>query len=218
MVVNDDSDFHRNLFRVQKIGGAMAIAIASKPPPICTTDRTIRFFQTKYPRYLPLIVYHQVAGDAYKVNWLLLHCWGVIRSDFGTSKVYNDNLDIFALGGRFATYRDAVNSGASEFKKFVDTKMVQEQNELESMYAACIEFCKKLPEPNPVPPPPEPKPEPAPVPKPTPRPEPQPPKSNWKWIKVLLPILITIATIGSLFLPGWAKTILDVIIKMLESI
>jgi hypothetical protein len=75
---------------------------------------------------------------------------------------------------------------------------------------------KPEPKPKPVPPPPS-QPDPAPDPE---KPQPEKPGggSAFPWGKLLIPAVIAILTAGTLFVPGWAKVIIDVVIKLLSGL
>lgn len=103
--------------------------------------------------------YYFDSGKKYDVNPVLLALWAIIRSQGFTSKEYRENLDIYRIGGRYKSYGDAIATGASELAKFSDTSMMQEQVEIEKLYAEFEAWISKLPpavEPPPPPRPPEP--------------------------------------------------------------
>jgi hypothetical protein len=133
------------------------------------------------------------------------------------------NWDFGNFGGNFKTSRDGVKDALSEFIKFEDTALLEEQTEVEKLYNEIEAFCRGVvwtdpkplpkPEPTPIPVPPVPE-------KPTPE-DPSSPQApfDWKkWLKILGPILATVLTLGGLFLPGWAKTILDMLIKIIGNV
>lgn len=99
-------------------------------------------FGSKWPA---CSAYYFEAGKRCGVNPLLLAFWGAVRSKAFTSKEYCQNIDIYALGGRYASYSDALSVGASELAKFDDTNMLQEQKEVELLYAEFENFANKLP-------------------------------------------------------------------------
>jgi hypothetical protein len=99
-------------------------------------------FGSKWPA---CSAYYFEAGKRWGVNPLLLAFWGAVRSAGFTSKGYCQNIDIYALGGRYASYSDALSVGASELAKFDDTSKMQEQKEVEKLYAEFENFVSKLP-------------------------------------------------------------------------
>ncbi len=158
-------------------------------------------------------------------NWLLFYCWCYARTQGFTNKCMK-NWDFGNFGGNFKTSRDGAKDALSEFIKFEDTSMLEEQAEVEKLYNEIEAFCrgvvwtdpKPLPKPDPIPVPPVPE-----KPKPEPEPAPEDPSSqapfDWKkWLKILGPILATVLTLGGLFLPGWAKVILDMLIKIIGNV
>jgi hypothetical protein len=179
------------------------------------------------PHWLPSTAYYFEAAKTFEVNALVLIAWGVVRSSRFTGKEYNDNKDIFALGGRYKTYRDSVMCGASELSKFESTEMLQEQEAVEKIYAEVIAFASGLPpvveppKPPPVPtklPPKEEPKKPAPVPE---NPPPSAPTTNWKkdlkWIGGFASAILVVWSIVSLALPGWAAMAGKVILQLLSS-
>jgi hypothetical protein len=159
-------------------------------------------------------------------NWLLFYCWCYARTQGFTNKCMK-NWDFGNFGGNFKTSRDGVKDALSEFIKFDDTALLEEQTEVEKLYAEIEAFCRgviytepkplPVPEPTPVPPQPE-KPKPEPEPTPEDPSQPQAPFGWKKWLKILGPILAGVLTLGGLFLPGWAKTVLDILIKLINSV
>jgi hypothetical protein len=161
-------------------------------------------------------------------NWLVFYCWCYARTQGFTNKCMK-NWDFGNFGGNFKTSRDGVKDALSEFIKFEDTALLEEQAEVEKLYAEIEAFCRGViyTEPKPLP---KPEPEPIPVPpqpeKPKPDTEPSPSEpsqpgapSDWKkWLKILGPILAGVLTLGGLFLPGWAKVVLDILVKLINGI
>lgn len=158
-------------------------------------------------------------------NWLVFYCWCYARTQGFTNKCMQD-WDFGNFGGKYKTSRDGIRDALSEFIKFDDTNMLSEQAEVEKLYNEIEAFCRGViyTEPHPLPEPPKPEP-----PKPQPQPEPDEPKPDepskpgssfdWKkWLKILGPILAGVLTLGGLFLPGWAKTVLDILIKLISGI
>lgn len=160
-------------------------------------------------------------------NWLMFYCWCYARTQGFTNKCMK-NWDFGNFGGKFKTSREGVIDALSEFLKYPETESLAEQKEVEKLYKEICDFCagiiytppQELPKPKP-----EPIPEPVPEPKPEPQPKPEEPKPNepgkkfdWSFLKWLLPALGALATVGSLFLPGWAKTLIDVILKVLSGL
>jgi hypothetical protein len=66
-----------------------------------------------------------------------------------------------------------------------------------------------------LPPPPQPDPAPDPA-----KPQPEKPggRSAFPWGKLIIPAVIALLTAGTLFVPGWAKVIIDVVIKLLSGL
>jgi len=165
-------------------------------------------------------------------NWLLFYCWCYARTQGFTNKCMK-KWDFGCFGGEYKTSRDGVRDALSEFIKYEDTAMLAEQAEVEKLYNEIEAFCRGViwTEPHPLPekPKPEPKP-PEPVPEePKPHePKPEEPKPDtpntgsgldWKKIaKIALPILGLLAAVGGMFLPGWAKTVLDYLMKILQGL
>lgn len=159
-------------------------------------------------------------------NWLLFFCWTYARTQGFTNKCMK-HWDFGNFGGQYATSRDGIRDALSEFIKFEDTSLLAEQAEVEKLYNEIEAYCRGViyTEPHPLPEPPKPEP-----PKPQPEPpKPEPPKPDepnkpkpdfdWKkWLKILGPILAGVLTLGGFFLPGWAKTVLDILIKLISGI
>ena len=137
-------------------------------------------------------------------------------------------MDIYALGGRYASYSDALNVGASELAKFDDTNKMKEQKEVELLYAEFENFFNKLP---PVVEPPKPPSKPAPKPAEPPVFEPEPTKpekpapsapTNWKknlsWIGGVASALLIVWSVVSMALPGWAAMLGKVILQLLANV
>lgn len=205
--------------------------IATKPPDFCTTSRVADWYISQYHNaFLPLITYHQVECDKRGVNWLLLHCWGAIRSEGWRSKAFKQGKDIYGLGGYYASYRDAVAVGAIELAKYPDTSLLQEEEAVLKQYQAVVLYCESAPEPTkppeepkPIPTqPPTPKPQPEPSkPQPEPRPE-NPPKKGSVWGKIgaIAGALLSVSSIVFMFLPlpGWVKELIKAVLAALKSI
>jgi hypothetical protein len=176
-------------------------------------------FGSKWPA---CSAYYFEAGKRWGVNPLLLAFWGAVRSKSFTSKEYCQNIDIYALGGRYASYSDALSVGASELAKFDDTNMLQEQKEVELLYAEFENFANKLP-PAVEPPKPPSKPDPKPAPEPT-KPEKSAPSAptNWKknlsWIGGVASALLIVWSFVSMALPGWAAMLGKVILQLLANV
>ena len=158
-------------------------------------------------------------------NWLLFFCWTYARTQGFTNKCMK-HWDFGNFGGVYETSRAGLQDALSEFIKFDDTAMIDEQVEVEKLYNEVEAYCRGVvyTEPQPLPRPPKPEP---PKPQPEePKPEPEEPKPSepgkpfdWKkWLKILGPILAGVLTLGSLFLPGWAKTVLDILIKLINGV
>lgn len=187
-----------------------------------------------------LISIHQVFEEASKVkyNWLLFFAWIYARTSGFTTKGMRD-WDYGNFGGKFKTSRDGIKDALSEFVKYDNTEQMNEGTLTVLIYDRVEAFCRGVvydePTPLPIPPPapkPEPIPEPIPVPQPAPQPipgpsiptpsepekPPQKPSKPFSWAKIILPILVVVLTVGSYFVPGWAKVILDMAIKALSGL
>ena len=171
--------------------------------------------------------YYFEAGKRWGVNPLLLAFWGAVRSKSFTSKEYCQNIDIYALGGRYASYSDALSVGASELAKFDDTNMLQEQKEVEKLYAEFENFVSKLPPvvtPPKLPSIPAPKPVEPPVLSQPDKPEKKEPSTptNWKkslsWIGGVASALLIVWSVVSMALPGWAAMLGKVILQLLANV
>jgi hypothetical protein len=196
----------------------------AKVPDYVTVEKVFEWTM-KTPFNEGVMSIHNIYEIASKVglNWLLVYSWCYVRTE-GFRHECMKRWDYGNLGGNYATSRDGVQEAVVEFLKFHDTSLLEQERETLDIYEACRAFCasyehdkpKPLPEPPkpppPPPPPPPPKPEPEPTPEPTPTPTPG--KLGLWWI----PIIIGALSIGSLFVPGWAKIIIDVIIKVLEGL
>jgi hypothetical protein len=163
-----------------------------------------------------------------KKNWLLFFCWCYARTQGFTNKCMR-NWDYGNFGGIFKTNREGVRDALSEYIKYDDTSLMSEQIEVEKLYGEILAFCQGVvwTPPKPLPEPEKPKPEPLPPPppatepeKPTPEKPPEAPGSGsaFPWVKVLIPVLLALSAVGSLFLPGWAKLIIDVFVKILSGL
>jgi hypothetical protein len=159
-------------------------------------------------------------------NWLLFFCWSYARTQGFTNKCMR-NWDYGNFGGVYKTSREGVRDALSEFIKYEDTEAMAEQVEMEKLYKEICLFCQGViwTEPHPLPEPEKPKPEPLPPPsQPDPAPDPEKPQpekpggSAFPWGKLLIPAVIALLTAGTLFVPGWAKVIIDVVIKLLSGL
>lgn len=180
------------------------------------------------PIHEGIISIQQMIEESKKLcNWLLFYCWCYARTNGFTNKCMHD-WDYGNFGGKYKTSRDGVKDALSEFIKYDDTAMLAEQAEVEKLYNTIEAYCRGViwNDPHPLPEPPKPEPKPPELPKPEPKPDPQPepkptePKKPFPWLtiaKILVPIIGAVLTLGGLFLPGWAKTILDVILHILKS-
>jgi hypothetical protein len=127
------------------------------------------------------------------------------------------NVSLHALQNNWQTLDDLPLSGEEKEMLLVLIKKWESQ-------AGLLYSRETQGNPLPVPPPPE---EPKPVPPPvilTPKPDlpatPEVPakKFSWAWAKTAAAILAGISVVAGLFIPGWAKTILDAIIAILRSL
>jgi hypothetical protein len=185
------------------------------------------------PLHEGIISIETLRQEAYSLtNWLLFYCWCYARTQGFTNKCMKD-WDFGCYGGKYKTCRDGVRDALGEFLKYDDTSLLAEQVEVEKLYNEIEAFCRGViwTEPHPLPekPKPEPKP-PEPVPEePKPQePKPEEPKPDtpntgsgfdWKKVaKIALPILGLLAAVGGMFLPGWAKTVLDYLMKILQGL
>lgn len=162
-------------------------------------------------------------------NWLLFFCWCYARTQGFTNKCMR-NWDYGNFGGVYKTSREGVRDALSEFIKYEETEAMAEQVEMEKLYKEIGLFCQGViwTEPHPLPEPEKPKPEPLPPPPSQPEPEkpkPEPEKpsepgsgSAFPWGKLLIPALIALLTAATLFVPGWAKVVIDVVIKLLSGL
>ena len=170
-------------------------------------------FGSKWPA---CSAYYFEAGKRWGVNPLLLAFWGAVRSKSFTSKEYCQNIDIYALGGRYASYSDALSVGASELAKFDDTNMLQEQKEVEKLYAEFENYFNKLPPVVEPPKPPKP-----PVPTKLPPKEVEPEKSkpsapmNWKKIAAWVSGICTALGVVAVLTP---TPLDDIVIKAIKVI
>ncbi len=165
-------------------------------------------------------VFQDVSGSF--CNWILFYAWCYARTNGFT----NENIlywDVANKGRKFETHKEGCQDALCEFLAFRSTEEMPEKAETERIYAEIIAFCEgniyDKPKPLPIPPKPEPIPEPQPEPKPE-EPKPNEPGKpfNWGWLKWALPIIGALAAAGSMFLPGWAKLIVDVILKLLNGL
>jgi hypothetical protein len=178
-----------------------------------------------FKHWLPAVGYFKDSGTRYKVNYLLLLCWALVRSENYTTKEYNDNKDVFRLGGRFNTYREAIDCGASELAKFTSSDMLQEQVAVEKLYKEATDFLTGLPPAVEPPPPPvvvTPPPPPVAVPEPVEPPpvagEPVPWRKSMAWIGGLASGLLAVWGLASMFLPGSVSTIGRMVLEALKAL
>jgi hypothetical protein len=171
-----------------------------------------------YSHWLPATAYYFEAAKAYNVNALILVAWAIIRSEKFSSKAYNDNQDIYALGGRYKNYRDSIMCGASELAKFDTTEMLTEQEAVEAIYENVVKFAAGLPPPVEPPPPPKPTEPQKPVPVPTPsEPVPSTPSEPWNWKKIAAWVAGICTAAGVITM--WTPTPLDdIIVKAIKVI
>jgi hypothetical protein len=157
-------------------------------------------------------------SPATKINWVLFYCWCYVRTDKFHSQGWYKNWDAGRLGNKYATSSEGIRDALSEFVKFEDTELMEDEAEVTVLYKKICDFCagivyQPVPEPPKPPPPPPPKPTPEPEPQPDPKPE---SPTNWKGIlKIAGPILLAILGAASLVLPvpGWIKVVLEMILK-----
>jgi hypothetical protein len=183
-----------------------------------------------------VISIHQVFEEASKVkyNWLLFFAWIYARTSGFTTKGMRD-WDYGNFGGKFKTSRDGIKDALSEFVKYDDTEQMNEGSLTVKIYDRAEAFCRGVVYDNPTPLPiPVPTPEPVPIPEPKPEPKPEPapdepipakpekepqkPSKPLSWGKVVLGLLVVGLTVGSYFVPGWAKVILDMAVKVLSGL
>lgn len=162
------------------------------------------------------------------MNWLLLYAWCYVRTKGFTDECMR-RWDIANIGGNYESYEKGLQNAAAEFLKYDDTSMLQEEEEVLKIYEQIENFCKdfSFDPPQPIPEPPKPQPQPMPQP-PQPMPEPpEPPKppekppeapKKFPWSSIILSILTIAQTALSIFLPGWAKILLSLFIKIFESL
>jgi hypothetical protein len=169
------------------------------------------------PIHEGIISINQMLEEAEKLcSWLLFYSWCYARTQGFTNKCMRD-WDYGNFGGKYKTSRGGIKDALSEFIKYSDTSELAEQKEVEKLYGEIDAYCKGVvwSEPHPLP-----------EPQPEPKPEPDEPSEdghsqpfNWvKSLKILAPILATVRTLGGMFLPGWAKTIIDMILKVISGI
>jgi hypothetical protein len=142
------------------------------------------------------------------------------------------NWDYGNFGGVYKTSREGVRDALSEFIKYEDTQAMAEQVEIEKLYKEISLFCEGIiwNEPHPLPEPqkPEPKPEPLPPPpsKPDPAPDPEKPipekpkpePKPFPWGRLIIPGIIAVLTAATWFVPGWAKVMIDMVVKILTGL
>jgi hypothetical protein len=204
----------------------MSIYIKSVSP--VTAHNVSDYGLKNYKHWLPATAYYFEEAPKYKVNALILVAWAIVRSEKFTSKAYNENQDIFALGGHYQSYRDSISCGANELAKFESTGMMQEQEEVEKIYQAIVDWSNGT---QPVIVPPKP-PEPPKPPKPDYPTQPEEPKpsepekpsggTSWKtslgWLGGVASALLVVWGIVSLALPSWAglagKAVLQIIVSV----
>jgi hypothetical protein len=138
------------------------------------------FCSDKYGTKFPAIVsYAYEIASKYGCNGTLLILWACVRSKGFTSKEYRENLDIFSLGGKYdtfrnsiatgasefikytatdITFRNSIATGASEFIKYTATDMLQEQEQIETLWTEAWAYHDKVISGIVVPPPPPQKP------------------------------------------------------------
>lgn len=160
-------------------------------------------------------------ANSIKYNWLLFYAWCYVRTGFFRSAGMK-NWDYGNLGFAYKSSRDGIKDALSEFIKHEDTSTMPEKEDVERIYLFIDSFCMDLvwKEPKPLP-----KPDPAPVPKPE-EPKPEEPKpeeptgtqKSFPWLKILVPLIAGGLAIASLFVPGWAKILLDVILKIVNGL
>ena len=155
------------------------------------------------------------------ISWLLAYLWAGVRTQWFTAPCVDQHGDYGNLGGHYLTYRASIRDICTEFSKYSDTAMLQEEAVLLDELKALMDFALKV---NPAgEKPPEP-PRTVPVPLPPPEPEPSKPEEPAKpsepakpgkpfdWKKVLLPLaIVAIGALVKMFAPGWAGVLWDVI-------
>jgi hypothetical protein len=173
-------------------------------------------YGTKFPAIVSLAY---EAARAYKCNGTLLILWACVRSQGFTSKEYRENIDIFALGGKYLTYRNSIATGASEFIKYTATDMLQEQEQIEALWTEAWAYYDKIKGDIVTPPPPLQKPtEPPPPAKPS-EPvepsEPSAPSEPWN-LKKIAAWVAGIATALGVITPWIPGVYDDIIVKAIK--
>jgi hypothetical protein len=158
-----------------------------------------------------------------RCNALLFYCYCYVRTGGFRNPCWYNNWDAANVGSKYATSKDGIQDALSIFLSFEETSLIQEEDEVLKLYGEVVAYCKGIvyTEPTPLPDLPVPTPPPAPVPEPVPQPEPIPTpenKTSFKWLQWVLPILGVAATAASVFLPGWAKVVIDIVMKLLTGL
>lgn len=197
--------------------------------PIFNWDNVGDYLRKSYPHYPAITPLLQEHAQAQAVDWVLFAIFGLIRSEGFTSELYKKNLDIFALGETFTTFRNAIKAGALEFAKFTNSNEFADEAQVAEEYKGIYKHCvgtppqePPLPTPKPdVPPeyptPPEPVPD---FPKTDPKPpkeEPTPapqPTSTWKyWAKKACELFLVVIGVVGLGLPSWVTGLIKIAIN-----
>jgi hypothetical protein len=199
-------------------------------PPWIDSKKVLEWtFETPHKEGIISIAQMSDEATQIKHDWLLFYCWSYVRTS-GFTTLGMKHWDYGNFGGQYKTSRDGVRDALSEFIKFDSTEQMNEGVAVCDLYEQISAYCQGIvwtePKPLPEPPKPEPLPPPPPAPRePSPKPEDpatpdKPEKSvDWKkWLKILLPIIALGGTLGGLFLPGWAKAVLDTVLKVLNSL
>jgi hypothetical protein len=165
------------------------------------------------------------------LRWDILALFYWFKTDFNRKK----NLDPFEIGFEGSAADQAINATLHVIDKgFKDVKELPiTEDELKVFNLLVLRWeaasgllLSRETQGNPLPVPPAPE-EPKPLPPPvilTPKPDlpatPEVPakKFSWAWAKTAAAILAGISVVAGLFIPGWAKTILDAIIAILRSL
>ena len=170
--------------------------------------------------------YYFEVGKQWSVNPVLLALWGAVRSQGFTSKEYSQNIDIYALGGRYTSFVDAIKTGAQELAKFETTEMLQEQVAVEKLYAEFENYVSGLAPVVEPPKPPKPQKPPVEPQKPADPENPAGPETpsapgSWKkqlgWLGGTASTLLIVWGVVSMALPGWASTAGRVILQLIAS-
>lgn len=199
--------------------------VTEKLPDYVTRQKVIDWIDsTSFYEGIHLVTQFCVAAEKH-CNWVLFYSFCYAKTN-GFRHPCWDNWDAANFGEKYASSEDGIRDALTVFLAFDDTSLIDVETEMLRVYNDILQFAQGVIY-KPVPPIPEPKkeepqkpiPEPSDPNKEEPIPtQPTPPEKGANWLKWIALIVPAIAGVAALFLPGWAKTLLDLIVALFSNI